>query len=223
MNKLTHIKQSDRGVDDELQRIVSALNLVIDKVADPSTSFPSDTGKESFNVITIGNNEYSLAVRTTDGIVHSIAGIFQKSDTLNPNLQPIASNYKAMVSQIATIQSYLLGNVQLGNTKVGVKIEGTQDSPETFTTNVGKLQYQYGSVVFPPMDTSNYIISILSNAVKYQDANINQVGGITQVGNNISFQLAMNNGAMASSDGSIYADITILRQPKSLSLYTEAL
>lgn len=80
--KLTHIKQSDRSIDRELQELVQAINTLIDKVGEPSSSYPSDIGKQSIQAVNVGNNLFSIALRTQDGVVYSIPGIFQKTTSL---------------------------------------------------------------------------------------------------------------------------------------------
>lgn len=91
-----------------------------------------------------------------------------------------------------------------------VKIEGTQGTPETFQTNSGKLQYNFGTTPFPAMDLSTYNIQIVTSP--RQDGKINQVGSITQAGSDISFQLAYSDMGNASPDGYYYADIVFLLQ-----------
>ncbi|MFA5382791.1 MAG: hypothetical protein WC356_06500 [Candidatus Micrarchaeia archaeon] len=104
MNKLTHIKQSDRGVDDELSRIISTLNGLIDKIADPTTSTPEDVGKVGFQAVTLGNNEYCLSMRTKDGIINSIPGLFVKSDQVHKTNTPKFS-YSATVAAVEELES----------------------------------------------------------------------------------------------------------------------
>jgi hypothetical protein len=105
-----------------------------------------------------------------------------------------------------------LADNMIGYTIKKVLIVGTQVNPEQFTTNSGKLQYNFGTTPLPSINLALYNVSIVANGSVYQNATINQVGAITQVGSNISFYLAMNDGAIASSDGNIYCDITILCQ-----------
>jgi hypothetical protein len=93
-----------------------------------------------------------------------------------------------------------------------VKIEASQTSPETFTTNVGKLLYNYGTTSLPSFSLLSHIISISCNSTPYQDAKFNQVGDIAQSGSNISFQIAMSDTGNASSDGFFYTDIKIQLQ-----------
>jgi hypothetical protein len=96
--------------------------------------------------------------------------------------------------------------------KLKVKIEGMNVAPETFITNSGKLQYNYGTTPFPGISLLSYIVTIISNGAPYQDAKINQVGNVTQSGSNISFQLAVSDTGNPSSDGFFYADISIALQ-----------
>lgn len=103
-------------------------------------------------------------------------------------------------------------DTMIGYTINHVKIEGTQASPELFTTNSDKLRYNYGTTPFPTMSLTNYIITVIANGAPYQDAKINQVGVTVQNGNNIDFSLAVSDGGSASDDGFYYADITFLMQ-----------
>ena len=80
--KLTHIKQSDRSIDRELQELVQAINTLIDKVGDPSSSYPSDIGKQSIQAVNVGSNLFSVAIRTQDGVVYSIPGLFRKTTSI---------------------------------------------------------------------------------------------------------------------------------------------
>ena len=93
-----------------------------------------------------------------------------------------------------------------------VKIVGTNASQESFTTNSGKLQYNYGTTPLPSINLLSYNVSIVANGAIYQDAKINQVGNITQSGSNISFSLAVSDTGNASGDTFFYADIIITLQ-----------
>jgi hypothetical protein len=94
--------------------------------------------------------------------------------------------------------------------KSHVKVIGTEDSPELFTTNAGKLAYNYGSTAFPDMLLEDYVIAI--DGASYQSAQVHQVGIATQDGGDISFYLAYSNIGNASSDGYYYCDIVFLLQ-----------
>jgi len=100
----------------------------------------------------------------------------------------------------------------IGYTINHVEIEGTQTSPETFTTNSGKLEFNYSTTPFPAIDLGTYIVSIVANGAPYQDCKINQVGTTSQAGSNITFQLAVSDAGNPSGDGKYYADISILMQ-----------
>jgi hypothetical protein len=79
VNKIQHIHQEDKAVERELLAITNALNDIIEKLGSPSSSIPSDTAKQSVQVVNVGNNLYSLAVQSKDGQVSSIPGLFQKT------------------------------------------------------------------------------------------------------------------------------------------------
>ena len=93
-----------------------------------------------------------------------------------------------------------------------IKVEGDGTTPELFTTNVSKLQYNFGTTPFPDMFLDDYIISVVGS--DYQDATIYQVGLATQSGNNISFYLAHSYNGNASADGFYYCDLSFLLQTK---------
>jgi hypothetical protein len=120
-------------------------------------------------------------------------------------------------NQIRTVWpvSFLPSDNMTGYIIYHVKIEGTQASPETFQTNSGKLQYNFGTTPFPVMNLTTYNITVIANGAKYQDANINQVGTTAQAGNNISFQLSVSDLGNPSGDGYYYADIVFLLQALS--------
>lgn len=96
-----------------------------------------------------------------------------------------------------------------------VEVVGTSGSPEAFETNVGKLQYQHGATVFPP-------ISLLANKVAivfdYDQAwAFNRVGEVTQSGNNIKFYLALSgSGETAPGTAITKATFMILLQDITL-------
>jgi hypothetical protein len=93
-----------------------------------------------------------------------------------------------------------------------IKIVGTQASPETFTTNAGKLLYNFGTTPFPPLSLLSYNISVDCTGTPYQDAKCNQVGNVSQSGTDITFQLAVSDSGNPSSDGFFYFDIKIMLQ-----------
>ena len=95
-----------------------------------------------------------------------------------------------------------------------VAIAGTQASPETFTTNAGKLATDQTGASYPTFDTGSYAYQV--HLTSYQEAPVNLVaepsisgGGAT---GNITFTVAVGDSGKAFSDGSYYADIVIIAQ-----------
>ncbi len=98
--------------------------------------------------------------------------------------------------------------------KLKVKVVGTQASPETFQTNSGKLAVMENGSVFPAISLLTWVATVVANGAKYQDAGINQVGNISNIGTDLSFQLAVSDAGTASGDGFYYADIIFLLQAR---------
>lgn len=117
MDKLIHVKQSDKGVDDELHRIVQAVNHIADLIVEPSTSRPSDRDKSLMQVMTTENNEYAVAFRTKDGYVCSVPGMFEKSDGLALNINASRS-YGGVLSGIEVVQQGLATVVEISDVLV---------------------------------------------------------------------------------------------------------
>ena len=88
-----------------------------------------------------------------------------------------------------------------------IKVTGTQASPQTFQTNAGTLTLDATGKVFPAMSLLTWAVTIAFSP--YQDGKINRVGAITNVGTDISFQLAISDGGAPSGDGFFYTDIII--------------
>ncbi|MBE3088407.1 MAG: hypothetical protein IMZ71_04770, partial [Chloroflexi bacterium] len=97
----------------------------------------------------------------------------------------------------------------IGYIKTKDKIVGTQATPEFFEINVSKLQYNYGTTVYPTISLLSYNVSIIANGAPYQDAKINNYGDIAQNGDNIRFYLAVSDTGSPSDDGFYYTDIVI--------------
>lgn len=96
--------------------------------------------------------------------------------------------------------------------KLKVEVTGTLASPETFTTNSGKLSTQESGSAYPTFDSSTYVYSVVGK--DYQEATISLIGKPTVSGSNLTFQLAISDMGKPSSDGKFYTDILILRQAK---------
>ncbi len=93
-----------------------------------------------------------------------------------------------------------------------VQVVGTRDNPELFTTNSGKLLYNYGTTPFPEISLLSYQVSI--GLTKCQERGAAKVGTVTQNGPNISFYLGLDTfGNDDPTDGSDYFDIRIELQP----------
>lgn len=97
--------------------------------------------------------------------------------------------------------------------KIQINPAATDASPEVFTTNSGKLLYNYGTTPFPPMSTLSNIVSVDVDGSRYMDCTVHRVGDITQVGNNISFIVALSGAGNPASDGNYYADFIFMLQP----------
>ncbi len=90
-----------------------------------------------------------------------------------------------------------------------VQVEGTQNGPELFETNSGKLQYNYETTPFPSFDDETDLISVECNGAPYQDAKINLVGEPFTEGGVLKFYLAIADGGRPADDGNVYTDIVI--------------
>lgn len=109
----------------------------------------------------------------------------------------------------ASWTSDMLGEVEnsLSIVKLRVEVIGTNDSPETFTSNVGKLQYNFGTTPFRAIDLSTYNVSVIP--VSLQEATIFRISDIAQIGTDITFDLAISASGNPSPDGKFYCDIII--------------
>ena len=92
-----------------------------------------------------------------------------------------------------------------------IEVVGTQASPEVFTTNVGKLQYQHGTTQFPAINLAANKVSILFDLD--QSWMFNRVGTITQSGSDITFSLATSDaGQLSAGSSTLKATFVILIQ-----------
>jgi len=95
-----------------------------------------------------------------------------------------------------------------------VKIEGTEASPETFTTNVGKLATDETAQNYPAFSDSTHVFHVEVNGTPYQDAKIHIITQPSISGGNITFTAAVSGSGNMSGDGYAYADIAIFLQAK---------
>ena len=84
VQKVTHNRQADIGIERELRDIVTVLNSLVEKIGSPSTSLPSDLSNQSIQVVRVGANQYSLAVRSVDGFVYVLPGLLTKVGSTLP-------------------------------------------------------------------------------------------------------------------------------------------
>lgn len=91
-----------------------------------------------------------------------------------------------------------------------VKIEGTQASPETFTTGTGKLATTARGIAYPTFNAATQSVSVLVNSTPYQDRKVNVVTQGTISGGNVTFTCALSDAGNDSGDGFSYCDISIL-------------
>ena len=101
---------------------------------------------------------------------------------------------------------------ELAYIKKHVEVTGTQSSPETFTTNSGKLVTQENGAVYPTFNSSTHdFVVLITPPIGYKDRAVGLANQPSIVGGNITFQLA----ASDLGDGStVYVDITIILQLK---------
>lgn len=91
-----------------------------------------------------------------------------------------------------------------------VKIEGTPDTPETFTTNVDKLATMQTGAPYPTFTDTGYVY-----VVEFQDYQGGKPYLVTQPsvsGGNITFTAAVDYQGNPSGDGYFYSDVIITLQ-----------
>lgn len=95
-----------------------------------------------------------------------------------------------------------------------VQIAGTQASPETLTTNAGKLTTDQTGASYPNFNDSTHVFTALCNSAPYQEAMVNIIAAptIPSSPGAMTFQVAVSDYGKAASDGNYYADIVIIIQ-----------
>jgi hypothetical protein len=101
---------------------------------------------------------------------------------------------------------------ELAYLKRHVKIEGTPDSPETFTTNVGKLATMQTSAPYPTFTDTTHVYTVIFE--HYQGGVPYLVTQPSITGGNITFTAAVDYAGNPSGDGFFYSDITLILQEK---------
>lgn len=95
--------------------------------------------------------------------------------------------------------------------KYNVEVTGTPASPETFTTNSGKLATMQNGSPYPTIDLGTYTVDVQIQSL--QDCQITVVkGSLAQAGSDITFQLQRSDAGIPASDGKYYATITLIIQ-----------
>jgi hypothetical protein len=82
MKKITHIYKGEPELERELRDIVNLLNEIVDSLAVPGSSFPGDSSKTSLQVVKVRDNLFSLAVKSSEGTVYSLPGLFVKTSSI---------------------------------------------------------------------------------------------------------------------------------------------
>jgi hypothetical protein len=96
--------------------------------------------------------------------------------------------------------------------KSNVEVVGTEASPESFTTNIGKLATDDTGNPYPSFSAASHVFEV--NVVSRQEAMVHRTGNVTVSGGNLVFSLAVQDGGKPSSDGKFYCDISITLQAK---------
>lgn len=99
--------------------------------------------------------------------------------------------------------------------KRDVKIEGTEASPETFTTNSGKLALMQNGLPFPSFSDSTHDFLVALNAEKNCQATFAVVkGSVSVVTGNLTFQAFASDYGSPAGDGFFWVAIAIFLQEK---------
>lgn len=106
-----------------------------------------------------------------------------------------------------------LAETEIMYLKNQVRFEGTEDSPETFTTGSGKLATMETGAAYPTFDDANWVFHVSVNGAKYQEANISIVKDSVQVvAGNLQFQAYFGYQGNPATDGNYYGDVAIILQ-----------
>jgi hypothetical protein len=90
-----------------------------------------------------------------------------------------------------------------------VEITGTYESPQTLTTNSAALALRENGQSYPTISLTSYKVTITLQPANGTEATFSYLG-LTQSGNNISFQVYMSAGGRPkASDGKFYCNVMI--------------
>lgn len=94
MNPIQHTRVADQALDRELRALVEAVNLLQKRLGDAGSSFPADAEAATLQAVTVRNNLYSIAIKTKDGMIYSLPGLFVKT----ASIPSIAENNQILVA-----------------------------------------------------------------------------------------------------------------------------
>ena len=99
--------------------------------------------------------------------------------------------------------------------KRDVEITGTVASPETLTTNSGKLVLMENGNAFPAFNSTTHDFFIAVNADKGCEASFGIVkASVTVSSGNLTWQMFVSDFGQAAADGKYYASIAVFLQAK---------
>lgn len=96
--------------------------------------------------------------------------------------------------------------------RLNVIVEGTEELPETFTTNSGKLLTMETGYAFPAISLLTWVVTV--KTISRQQADAYVVGDVVNSGTNLQFQLAVKPAGSPSGDGLFHFDIEIILQAR---------
>jgi len=98
--------------------------------------------------------------------------------------------------------------------KLNVKITGTSDAPQTFTTGTAPLALMETGAAWPSFSSVTHVANVvLQPNISCQFIPC-RVGNPTITGGNVQFQAFVSDMQVPASDGFYYMDVTILLQAK---------
>ena len=96
-----------------------------------------------------------------------------------------------------------------------VEVIGTLASPETFTTNTGKLVVMQNADAFPSFNSSTHDFLIVVNGDKQCEASFSIVkDSVSVVAGNLTWQMFISDFGQPAADSKYYASIAIFLQAK---------
>ena len=157
--KLTHsVRQADPQLDKELRDITNVVNGLIDSLAVPSSSIPKDSSPSVIQAVNVRTNLYSLVVKTTDGQMYSLPGIFLKTNS-TPKTAPLGAILVASQDGNFAITSPPTLNAVIGSVVLRVQDSTSYTYRETYQVHASFAGTGTNDLfTFTPPDTSAYLI-----------------------------------------------------------------